>query len=100
MRSKRGVVQQHFEGELLARPSLGHLAVLDLPAGLLQERDARGARCSRTLPVPSVSGSLNSLVKTSSGILPRSGSRIFSSSGDGRPVEASSELPKNELLRV
>src|SRR6185312_17531692 len=37
-RLERSVRQEHFEGEFLAR-LVGHLAVLDLPAGGLQERD-------------------------------------------------------------
>ena len=49
---------------------------------------------SRMLPLPSVVGGWYSFVNTSSGTLPRNGSRTFSSSPLGRPLEASSEFEK------
>ena len=88
------LAQQQLEGERLARSWLVILPSRISQPASFEERDgaARASRgCCRE---PSVTGSLNSWVKTSSRDLPRSGSRTSSSSFEGRPVAASSELKK------
>jgi hypothetical protein len=91
------VVQQHLEGELLA-VLRGHLAVLDLPSGLLEQRQRPPLQVAHVACAVR-HRQLEFLGEDLVGDLAVSGSRYFSSAGEGRPEEASSDLPKNDVLR-
>lgn len=70
-----------------------HFPVLDIKASLLQQINGLPGLVA-DIAAAIATGRVNSLVNTLPGICPRNGSKIFSSSADGKPDDANSELLK------